>query len=164
MAESLAAGRALEQDLGELETMPAFLDRALGGANAERLAFSPGDGSFSLTEHACHLRDVEREGYLVRARRILAEEGPTLAGFQGDVVARERNYRAQDACAAARDFAAARRELVSLLRSVTPAQLRRTAIFGGKAITLRALVAMMVEHDSEHRDQMRDLETAVGRG
>ena len=166
------AGRgALDDAIRRLETMPAFLDRALAaapgsplagtGSNVDALLFSPETGWFSLVEHACHLRDVEREGYLVRVRRILAEERPVLAGFEGDVVAQARNYRAQDARAAAREFAAARRELVKLLRAVGPADLRRDAVFAGKTITLTDLVGMAVEHDDEHRRQIGELQAML---
>ena len=160
MSESAACG-GLEDALRRLETMPAFLDRALAAADSDALLFSPQAGWFCLVEHACHLRDLEREGYLVRVRRMLAEERPVLAGFEGDVVAQARDYRAQDARAGARDFAAARRELVALLRQAAPADLRRDAVFAGKTITLTDLVGMIVEHDDEHRRQIGELEVAL---
>ena len=157
-----AARATLDDALRALETMPAFLDGVLNAADSDALVFSPRAGWFCLVEHACHLRDVEREGYLVRVRRMLAEERPVLAGFEGDVVAQARDYRAQDARAAARDFASARRELIASLREVTLADLRRDAVFAGKTITLTDLVDMIVEHDAEHRRQIGELEAAPG--
>jgi len=149
--------------LARIATMPAFVQSALRAAPVRSLA-ARGDGEmFALVEQACHLRDVDRDGYLVRVRRILAEDEPTLAPFFGDVVARERAYLAQDAHAAARDFAAARAELVALLAGVAPAGLERTAMFGGGRITLRGLVGMIEEHDRGHREEIERLRSTVAR-
>jgi len=140
-----------------LARMPRVLQEAVAGADAPRLSRrGPGD-TFSLTEQACHLRDLEREGYLVRVRRILSEENPELPGFEGDTVARERDYPSQDARAAARDFAAARNELVALLATVDPAGAARTGRFGGERITLGDLVAMIEAHDRGHREEIEAL-------
>jgi hypothetical protein len=140
-----------------LVAMPRFVEQAVAAADAEGLARRGPGGTFSLTEQACHLRDLEREGYLVRVRRILAEETPTLAGFDGDAVARERDYPAQDAFRAARDFSASRAELVALLRSVDGPRAQRTAMFGGQRITLAGLVGMIEDHDRGHRDEIAAL-------
>ncbi len=140
-----------------LARMPRILEEAIAGADAASLARRGPGGTFSLTEQACHLRDLEREGYLVRVRRILAEVDPPLAGFEGDVIARERDYASQDARAAARDFAAARADLVALLASVDASRATRAGIFGDRRITLADLVAMIEEHDRGHREEIEAL-------
>src|SRR5215813_8698854 len=105
-------GTGIHAALQRLAAMPAYVSAAVDAAPGAALTVrGPGD-TFALVEQACHLRDLEREGYLVRARRILAEDLPELTPFFGDAVARERDYLAQDAAAAARDFTAARAELV----------------------------------------------------
>ena len=50
MSESAARG-GLEDALRRLETMPAFLDRALAAADSDALLFSPQAGWFCLVEH-----------------------------------------------------------------------------------------------------------------
>src|SRR5262245_12563244 len=134
-----------------IAAMPAFLEAAMHEAGEENLGARPSDEEFSLTEHACHLRDLEREGYLLRVRRILSEEGPELEGFDGKAVAEARDYPAQDPRAAARDFAAARRELLGLLAPLDAPAFRREAHFGGRRITLADLVTLIDAHDGEHR-------------
>ncbi len=153
----------IEAALARIGAMPAFLQSALAAAPSTSLGARGENGMFALVEQACHLRDVDRDGYLVRVRRILAEQEPTLAPFFGDVVARERDYLAQDAHAAARDFAAARAELVALLDSAAPSRLERTAMFGGGRITLRGLVGMIEEHDRGHREEIERLRSTVAR-
>jgi hypothetical protein len=152
-------GAALER----IAAMPAYLRAAIEAAPRDALTVRGAGSTFALVEQACHLRDLEREGYLVRARRILAEEDPELAPFFGDVVARERDYLAQDALAAARDFAAARAELVALLAAAAPSQLERTGTFGGERITLARLVAMIEEHDAGHRAEIELLRGGAAR-
>ncbi len=148
--------------LERLAAMPAFVEAAIEAASGEELAFRPGEeGEFSLVEHACHLRDLEREGYLVRVRRVLAEDTPALEGFDGAAVARERRYLTQDARAAARDFAQARRTLAALLAAVSAEQLKRTATFEGRRITLEDLVGMILEHDRGHREEIEGIVDAL---
>jgi DinB superfamily len=151
----------LQQAIERLAKMPAFLRAAIEAAEPGELVFRPGEDGFSLTEQACHLRDLEREGYLVRARRMLTENAPTLEGFDGTAVAKARDYLAQDARAAAREFAAARGELIALLAPLRGSQLAREADFGGERVTLADLVAMMVEHDRSHREEIEELLDAL---
>jgi hypothetical protein len=133
----------LADAIERLSRMPALLEAALATASPDELLYRPGDDAFSLTEHACHLRDLEREGYLVRMRRILDEEVPVLEPFEGERVARE--------------LAAARARLVSLAAPLGAAQLAREAIFEGKRICLVDLIAMIVEHDRGHREEIETL-------
>ena len=137
--------------------MPAFLEAALHEAGEENFGVKPSDDAFSLVEHACHLRDLEREGYLVRVRRMLSERTPELADFDGDTIAEARNYASQDAHAAAQDFAAARRELLGVLAALSADDLKRDATFGGRRISLSDLVALIDAHDGEHRQAIEGI-------
>lgn len=147
----------MKELLERIAEMPRFLDSAVEAAGQDQLSVRGPGETFSIREQACHLRDLEREGYLVRVRRILEEDVPDLAGFDGGAVASERDYNSQDARAAARDFAAARAELVATVARATPAQLAREATIFGKRITLSELVAMIDEHDRGHREEIDSL-------
>ncbi len=147
----------LEEAIAALAQMPGFLERSIAGRSAEELRFAPRAGEFSLVEQACHLRDLEREGYLVRVRRVLAEDSPVLAPFDGAAVAARRDYRGEDARAALRDFAEARRAVIALLAPLGAASLSREAFFDGKRIVLRDVVAMMCDHDRGHRAEIEAL-------
>ncbi len=141
---------AFPEALKRLQEMPAFLRQALHGATRADLEQRTSPDTFCLIEHACHLRDLEREGYLVRLRRIMSESEPVLAGFEGDVIARQRDYMKQDAIAAANDFAMARAGFLALARTVSEADMRRTGRFMGRIVTVCDLLGMMVEHDLGH--------------
>jgi hypothetical protein len=147
----------LPETIEKLQAMPDFVLAAIAavGRDGTRLRLEPGD--FCLIEHACHLRDLEREGYLVRVRRLLAEPRPALEPFDGAAVAASRDYMAQDARMAGMEFAAARKELLGLLAPLTDAELSRPGTFGDKPVTLGEVIAMAVAHDREHRAEIEAL-------
>ncbi len=147
---------SLEGAIEELAAMPAFVAAALEECG-EALGIRPREGEFSLVEHACHLRDLEREGYLVRVRRMLAEERPDLAPFDGAAVAASRDYLSEDAHAAARAFAFARRELLGLVAPLGEAELAREGFFEGKRICVLDLLGMIAGHDRGHREEIERL-------
>jgi hypothetical protein len=153
---------ALAEAVARLESMPGFLASALASVPAADLGRQPTAGEFSLVEHACHLRDVEREAYLVRVGRMLSETRPSLEPFDGGAVAAARDYPAQDAFAAARDFAASRAQLVLLLQALTPEILAREGAFGDRRVCFADVIAMMVAHDQEHRDDIERLLRRLG--
>jgi hypothetical protein len=149
------------ESIEALAAMPAFVEAALA-EGGDAIHARPREGEFSLAEHACHLRDLEREGYLVRLRRTLTEDRPALDPFDGGAVAALRDYPSQDAQAAARDFAQARREALALVASLGKAELSREANFDGRSLMLCDLVAMMVAHDREHREEIERLIDDLG--
>lgn len=154
MEVATETGFDLASAVARLREMPPFLEGALARMEPGAVMRRPSPQAFSLGEHACHLRDLEREGYLARVRRLLAEEAPALQGFDGDAVAAASDYPSQDARAAAREFAATRGELLALLAPLTASQLLRPATFEGEPVTFARVVAMIVEHDREHRDEI----------
>ena len=141
----------LPEALRVLGEMPAVLHAAIADATTGQLRHKPAPDVFSLVEHACHLRDLEREGYGLRLERMLELVNPALAGFEGDVIARERDYLAQDAANAAAQFAIAR------AANLGATQMARTGTFMGRTITVCDLLAMMVEHDRGHREEIAAL-------
>jgi hypothetical protein len=141
--------------IAALEEMPAFLERRLGPLDdGEAVRPGPG-GSFSPVEQAWHLADLEREGYGVRIERLLAEQRPALPDFDGDRVARERNYRARSLAAGLASFREARTRNLARLRALAPEQWARDGVQEGVgAVTTRDVVAMMTEHDAAHRAEI----------
>lgn len=116
----------------------------------------PAPEEWSLTEIVCHFRDVEAEVNLPRARLILETDDPFLSGAITDPWAVERNYQAQDGPQALRDFSAARRSLIQLLKAQPePVWLRtaRHAILG--PTTLAELLTIALDHDRLHLEQVR---------
>lgn len=117
----------------------------------------PGEGEWSLTEIACHLRDVEIEINLPRLRKLLEEANPFISAVESDPWAMERDYQSQPGPQALAAFADARQEKVAMLDRLTPDQWQRPArhaIFG--PTTVHELVALTVEHDRVHLKQIKE--------
>jgi FMN phosphatase YigB (HAD superfamily) len=111
----------------------------------------PASGEWALTEIFCHLRDVEREVNLPRFQRALTDKNAFIVGQETDSWAEQRGYINQDGLQAFHDYAAARLELLALLKSLTPEQWEqkiRHTIFG--PTSLRELAVFMLEHDQSH--------------
>lgn len=117
--------------------------------------FRPTVEEWSLTEIACHLRDVEREVHQSRLRALLREEGAFLPGVDADEWAIPRNYRSQVGRAALAGFVAARAETIALLAPL-PADLwerRGQHTFFGPT-SMQELVYLAVQHDRVHARQI----------
>jgi hypothetical protein len=106
---------------------------------------------FTAIEQICHVRDIETDGYLVRFQRTLQETDPVLAAIDGEALARERRYAAANAVEVFVAIRAARAGTLSLLSSLRPEQLARSATFEGYgAVSLLSLVHYLCSHDQQH--------------
>src|SRR5262245_14268265 len=101
-----------------LAATPERLKASLAGVSRKLSLWRPAPGKWSILEIVCHLRDMEREAYLARYRRILAEDNPRLPDLDGDQLALERDYRSQKLAAAFKDWRAARKDSLRLLKGV----------------------------------------------
>jgi len=104
--------------LDTLAATPARLKAALARVPKKLLMWRPAPGKWSMLEIVCHLRDMEREAYLTRYRRILDEEEPRLPDVDGDVLALMRDYRSQRLSAVLKDWRDARKETLRVLKGV----------------------------------------------
>jgi len=149
--------------LSRLAAMPALL-RRIAASLADAAARQPGpDGAFAFVEHAWHLADLEREGYGTRITRILTEERPALADFDGDRAARERDYLGADPALGVEVFAHARQRIVERLRGLGAADLARPAVQEGVGeLVLASVPSMMDEHDRQHAEELAALLDALG--
>ena len=142
--------------LDTLAATPAALKEALRGVPRKLLLFTPAPGKWSILEILCHLRDMEREAYLERYTRILAEPEPTLPDVNGDALAIERDYRGQKGADVLRDWTRLRRESLRLLRKAKPEQWRRAGVHETMGrVTVDELVARHADgNDTPHLAQI----------
>jgi hypothetical protein len=141
--------------IAALRVAPARLREILGEFTDEAMRRPPstvpvGVECLSAIGHACHLRDIEVDGYHVRIRRLRDEERPQLASLDGERLAVERAYESTDREAVLRQFEAARQRTLETLRTVKPEEWSRTGEFEGRTVSLRDLVGIVVEHDRGH--------------
>jgi hypothetical protein len=137
----------------------------LHGLDERELRWRPAEGEWSLKEIAAHLRDAEelalaqvnafvqtdaRLGVSGRARRVPA--------WDVDLLPEERDYQGEDIGALLSSFRESRREVTSLLWTLSDADWERSAEhpFRG-AVTLGEIARELAQHDLEHLWQVRQL-------
>lgn len=117
--------------------------------------YRPAPEEWSLTEIACHLRDVEREVHQARIRALIEEDDAFLPGVDADEWAEQRNYRAQDGRIAMADFLSARQETIGLLAALPVEVWDRQGqhtFFG--PTSMREIVYLAIQHDRTHAQQI----------
>ncbi|HTS92475.1 MAG TPA: DinB family protein [Stellaceae bacterium] len=154
--------RSYLRAVAELAEMPARLDAIAETIPESEWRRRPAAGGFALVEHVLHLHNIDLEGYRTRVERILTEAMPELADIAGDQLAAERRYLSQDARAARVAFATVRRELVTRLAALGPAERRRAGILEGVGpMTIEELVAIIATHDREHLRELEQLRAEI---
>jgi FMN phosphatase YigB (HAD superfamily) len=134
----------------------AYAFGVLTNLSSDIWAYTPDETEWSLTEIACHLRDVEIDVHQPRLQAILTSENPFIAGLDADVWAAERNYRAQSGPEAWRAFVAARQQTMALLAEQPEtawARAARHSLLG--PTTLAEIVGWLLDHDRLHLEQLR---------
>lgn len=150
----------LESAAWRLQQFPSTLRRMVAGLGEDVLRSKRTEEEFSVAENICHLRDIEREGYSVRLRRLLDEEQPLLPDIDGARLAQERGYNSQPMPSALEDFAAERMCNVGVILGLQTEQLGRSGVLQTVGdITVERLLAIMEEHDREH---LQLIEEALG--
>jgi len=150
--------------LQELARFPERVRELIEGLSRDQLTAKRTPEEFSFAEHVCHLRDIEREGYLVRIGLIQTLDCPSLQDIDGTRLAIERDYNSEDVADAIHRFSLARSESIKLLQESREEQWScKGTLEGVGEITLRQLVEMMVEHDASHFDEMTSLKRFFSR-
>ena len=145
------------QILSELAAAPDEIAALLSQVPADKRAWVPPtwDGipgeRFTALGQACHLRDIEIDGYHVRFGRTLREERPDLVSLDSYELARERNYESDRPDAVIAAFRKARRETVAMLSVTRASDWERKATFAEYGeVTLRGLAHILRSHDLQH--------------
>ena len=152
----------IRQHLATLEATPARLETALKGVSKKLSLWSPAPGKWSILEIVCHLRDMEREAYLDRYRRVLetpadgAGTGPSLPDIDGDVISLERDYRNARLSEALREWSAVRKETLRVLRGVNADQWRLVGVHetAGPLTMTDLLLRQVTGNDEAHLSQI----------
>jgi hypothetical protein len=155
-------GQEFQEVVRFLEETPASIRQSAVEMTLQDLRWKPSDEEFSVVEQVCHLRDLEREGYSTRIKKLLTEQQPILPDFAGGRIARERDYNRQDFETAFQEFARERAENVRVMKTLSPEQLNRSGVLEGVGvITLGKLFVLMREHDQSHRDELNGLRERI---
>jgi len=137
-----------------LRSTPGAIATLISNLSAEELKRKPEPGEWCLAEILFHLRDDEREVFLPRIRKILAEENPFIAAIEAEPWAEERNYADLDGRQALEDFTRARKETLELLDNLVDEWSRKARHSAFGSISLQDLAGYSARHDRSHIQQI----------
>lgn len=151
--------RDKDRILWNLKSLPNELEDLLKDLDEETLRWHPIPNKWSIKEIMCHLRDMEREAYLARYRKMLAEENPFLPNVDQNRIAAESDYINQDAKDVLDEFKWLRAETVKTLESAQPEVWSRGGVHETDGpMTIEQLVHKQIKgNDLNHLVQMKDI-------
>jgi uncharacterized damage-inducible protein DinB len=139
------------------------INQAIAGLSREDLNALPVPGTWSIQQIVLHLMDSD----LIssdRMKRVIAEENPTLIGFDETAFARGLFYEALDAGLAAELFAKNRQLMAETLRRVPDEAFDRFGTHSERGrVTLGQLVQGMVDHLEHHLRFLREKRRLLGK-
>ncbi|HEX8151574.1 MAG TPA: DinB family protein [Thermoanaerobaculia bacterium] len=145
----------------DLAEFPSRIRSIFESTPEEKLRIRPKAGGWSLTEQFNHLVDLEREAWTPRIKRLLEENDPQLPNFDGDAVAKERNYNELPPFNAVNGLVVARAVNVRRLDEA-PDLDRKGELEGVGPVTLSGEADLMRKHDAEHLQQINELLQELG--
>lgn len=105
----------------------------------------------TVRQQACHVRDIEIDGYALRFRRLLNEDNPVLESIETYPLVEMRDYDGTEIAAALDAFSAARARLMPLLETLGGDALARQGEFEGYGpVSVRGLIHFLCSHDQQH--------------
>ena len=161
MPDNTVASQEHKELIRSLEDTPRKIKQLVGDLGESKVRERSGENTWSVVEHVCHLRDIEKEGYAVRITKLLTEDQPLLEDINGDKLAVERVYINQDFTAALDGFINVRRANIEAIRDLSADQLSRSGMFDDSPLSLLDLLKKMRQHDHVHIDEMVQLTTQL---
>lgn len=139
----------------------AAVEAALEGVTEAELDRQPSGGGWTARQIAHHLADSEATAY-VRLRRLIAEDDPTIVGYDEPEFARRLHYDRPIASSLA-VLRAVRDASLELLESLTPAEWERAGTHSESgAYSVDDWLRIYARHSHDHADQIRRARQGLG--
>jgi hypothetical protein len=127
---------------------------ALAGADDAALDRRPGPGTWSAREIVHHLADSEMTS-AIRLRRLIAEENPTIVGYDQEVFAQRLSYD-RPIAASLEAFRWARSSTAEILDRLTDAEWARAGTHSESGpYSVERWLEIYAEHAVKHAAQIR---------
>ena len=148
---------ARELTLARMAATAGLLREMTADLDGETAGRAPAPGEWSIAEVVRHLVEGDRDTFLPRLRRMLAESRPV---FEKTAVAPGDRTDLPTLVAA---FASARAQVVKTLRGLDDAAWRREGVSPSRGpLSVETYAATMDAHDTEHLRQIQDVRAALG--
>jgi uncharacterized damage-inducible protein DinB len=140
--------------IDQFETGGVKLKKAIDGLSRDELLWIPaagaGVGAWSIQQIIIHMLDSDLI-WSSRMKLIIAEDNPTILGYDESKFAAKLFYQDQDAQSAIALFGLNRQQFSKVLRKLPDSSFSRAGNHNERGtITLGDSVAMMVEHVAHH--------------
>lgn len=133
---------------------------SMTGAAGAELDFTPAPEKWSLRQIVAHVADSEIVA-ADRFRRIIAEDQPTLIGYDQDAWARNLDYARRKTSESIETFRRLRAENYELIKDLPAPAFERTGNHSERGpITLQRHLETMAAHAESHARQIRDVRAA----
>ena len=144
-----------------LRRTPNALPSAIEGLSVEQLHTPEKPGKWSIVQVLQHLTDSDIV-WAWRMRLILAQDRPTLTGYDQDLWAERLNYASADHREAIEEFTVLRRMNLRLLEPATPSDLERVGVHAERGEeSLGHLRRLYAGHDILHLRQIDRIRSTV---
>jgi hypothetical protein len=149
------------EPLAVLRETPAAVARAIEGLSDAQLRQPEAPGKWSITQVLQHLADSDLVwGW--RLRLILAQDRPTLTGYDQDLWADRLHYGDADPTQALDQLRVLRRGNLALIERATPEDLQRVGVHSERGEESAAyLCGLFAGHDLLHLRQIDRIRRAV---
>jgi hypothetical protein len=146
---------ALTDLLERFRRGPEVLAMVLTGVFGEEEDFIPAPGKWSIRQIIAHLADSEMVG-AHRMRAVIAEENPTLTGYDQTLWVRNLDYAQRKPKQSLESFRRQRAENYDLLKNLPASAYTRTGNHTEHGpVTLLRLLEIYAEHVENHARQMQ---------
>lgn len=143
---------------------PTALGHAVKGLTEAQLSRVEAPGKWSVRMVVQHLADSELVGAF-RFRMVLAQEAPSIPGYDQDAWASRLDYAHADIAAAQQTFAAVRAANLAILEKAGPEDLKRYMVHSERGNeSLEFMIRIYAGHDLVHLRQIARIRRAVEQG
>jgi DinB superfamily len=141
---------------------PAALREAVAGLTPEQNAIPELPSKWSVRHVVQHLADSELVGSF-RFRMVLAQDAPSVPGYDQDLWAERLRYQDSDLATALDDFSALRQANLRLLRRASPEDMQRVMRHAERGDEpLAHTIKLYAGHDLVHLRQIARIRQAIG--
>ena len=147
--------------LDVLRDTPGALARAIATLTPQQIKTPEADGKWSVAAVLRHLADTDVVwGW--RMRLILAQDRPTITGFDQDLWAERLDYANADPNESLETFAVLRRDNLRLIARATPEDLKRVGVHAERGEESAGyLMRLYAGHDLMHLAQIERIAKTV---
>jgi DinB superfamily len=133
----------------------AVVEQAVAGLNEEELDRRPAEGEWSPREVVNHLADSEMTS-AIRLRKLLAEDSPTLQGYDEEEFARRLHYDVRPIGPSLAALRGARETSASILEHLSEADWERSGTHSESGpYSVQTWLEIYATHAHDHAEQIR---------